>query len=108
MQPIKCFTRDEVGNSPSGFKEGVLQELTIARIYVLEGERKDHHAIVDEIFSRLHDEHKVKWVTQFRAVSGFGVHGKINNANDLIYLNGHLPAIIEFFDTDQVVRESLA
>lgn len=84
-----------------------MRELTIARIYVLEGERKDHHAVVDEIFGRLHDEHKVKGVTQFRAVSGFGVHGKIHSATDLIYLNGHLPTVIEFFDTDEVVQESL-
>lgn len=86
----------------------MMRELTIARIYVLEGERKDHHAIVDEIFTRLHDEHKIKGVTQFRAVSGFGAHGKIHSARDLIYMNGHLPTVIEFFDTEEVVQESLA
>lgn len=84
-----------------------MQEMTIARIYVLEGERKGHHAIVDEIFTRLQKEHKVRGVTQFRATSGFGAHGKVHSANDLIYFNAHLPTVIEFFDSDEVVQDAL-
>jgi len=83
-----------------------MTEMTMVRIYVLEGERKHHKSMADQIFDRLHEEHKIKGVTQFRAVAGFGSHGVVHHI-DLVHINAHLPLIIEFFDTKAVVNEAL-
>ncbi len=83
-----------------------MSEMTMVRIYITEGERKRHHSLTDEIFNRLHQEHKVMGVTQFRGIAGFGSHGVVHSA-DLIHINAHLPIIIEFFDQDDVVAEAL-
>ncbi|NNN19112.1 MAG: DUF190 domain-containing protein [Acidimicrobiaceae bacterium] len=83
-----------------------MPEMTMVRIYVLEGERKHHKPMADEIFSRLHKDHKVKGVTQFRGIAGFGSHGVVHYA-DLAHINAHLPIVIEFFDTTEVIEDTL-
>ena len=76
-------------------------KVTVARIYVTEGE----HAH-EKIFQRLHDEHKVKGVTVFRGISGFGKSGETHSAT-LLDMSFDLPVIIEFFDSEERVREAL-
>ncbi len=83
-----------------------MPEMTMVRIYVLEGERKHHRSLADQIFDRLHKEHKVKGVTQFRGISGFGSHGIVHHI-DLARLNAHLPVVIEFFDKTEIIDETL-
>ena len=83
-----------------------MPEMTMVRIYALEGERKRHRSLADEIFERLHKEHRVKGITQFRGISGFGSHGVVHHA-DLARLNIHLPIVIEFFDQTEIVEEAL-
>ncbi|MFC1589305.1 DUF190 domain-containing protein [Pseudomonadota bacterium] len=75
--------------------------VTIARIYVTEGQH-----VHEKIFERLHDEHKVKGVTMFRGVAGFGESGETHSSN-LLDMSFDMPVVVEFFDDDQQVRAAL-
>ena len=74
---------------------------TVARIYVTEGKH-----VHEKIFERLHDEHKVKGVTMFRGVAGFGESGKTHSSN-LLDMSFDMPIVVEFFDEDVNVRTAL-
>jgi PII-like signaling protein len=76
-------------------------KITVARIYITEGKH-----VHEKIFERLHDEHKVKGVTVFRGVAGFGQSGEMHSS-DLLDVSFDLPVVVEFFDEDQKVREAL-
>ncbi len=76
-------------------------KLTLARIYVTEG---DH--VYAEIFRRLHDEHKVRGVTVFRGVCGFGRSGEVHSSQ-LLDTAFDLPVVIEFFDEAPRVEAAL-
>ena len=75
--------------------------ITVARIYVTEGQH-----VHEKIFERLHDEHKVKGVTMFRGVAGFGESGKTHSSS-LLVMSFDMPVVVEFFDEDKQVREAL-
>ena len=77
-------------------------KITVARIYVTEGKH-----IHEKIFERLHDEHKVKGVTVFRGVTGFGKSGS-EHSSSLLDMSFDLPVIVEFFDSEENVRAALA
>lgn len=83
-----------------------MADMTMVRVYISEGEHKRHRSLADEIFNRLHEEHKVMGVTQFRGIAGFGSHGVVHAA-DLIHINAHLPIIIEFFDNNETIQDTL-
>lgn len=74
----------------------------VVRIYITEGDHK-----VRSIMARLHDEEKVRGVTVFRGISGFGKSGKMHSS-DLLDLLGNLPVVIEFFDSPERVANILA
>ncbi len=76
-------------------------KLTVARIYVTEGQH-----VHEKIFERLHDEHKVKGVTMFRGVAGFGESGETHSSS-LLDMSFDMPVVVEFFDEDARVREAL-
>ena len=76
-------------------------KLTVARIYVTEGQH-----VHEKIFERLHDEHKVKGVTMFRGVAGFGESGETHSSS-LLELSFDMPIVVEFFDEDARVHEAL-
>ncbi|MCK5002904.1 MAG: DUF190 domain-containing protein [Gammaproteobacteria bacterium] len=76
-------------------------KITIARIYVTEGQH-----VHEKIFERLHDEHKVKGVTMFRGVAGFGESGETHSSS-LLDMSFDMPIVVEFFDEDARVREAL-
>lgn len=80
--------------------------MKMVRLYVLEGEKNNKKPLVEIIFKRLHEEHKILGVTQFRGVAGFGSHGMVHAA-DLIHINAELPVVIEFFDQSEVVDDTL-
>ena len=67
-------------------------EVTVVRIYFSE---KD--AQLDNLLRRLHDWEKVRGVTVFRGISGFGESGEIQAAR-LLDLSLNLPIVVEFFD----------
>ncbi len=77
-------------------------EVTVVRIYITEGDHK-----LKSLMKRLHDEEKVKGVTVFRGISGFGKSGKLHSS-DLLDLSMDLPVVIEFYDSPEKVKNILA
>ena|SRR3990167_3834384 len=75
--------------------------MTMVRIYLTEADKS-----AETIVSYLHDEAKMKGVSLFRAVSGFGEGGKFHSAK-LVELSLNLPLVIEFFDDDEKVEEAI-
>ncbi len=75
--------------------------VTVVRIYLTEGE-----PLYKQIFARLHDEEKVRGVTIFRGIAGFGRSGQVHSAA-LLDLALDLPVVIEFFDEPAKVRRIL-
>ncbi|MBL1140969.1 MAG: DUF190 domain-containing protein [Proteobacteria bacterium] len=72
-------------------------EVTVVRIYLHEA--KSH---LEELLQYLHDESKVRGVTVFRGITGFGVSGEIHSSK-LIDMSLDLPIVIEFFDLPEKV-----
>lgn len=75
--------------------------VTVVRIYLTEGEQ-----LLKPLLAKLHDEEKVRGVTVFRGISGFGRSGKVHSSM-LLDLSLDLPVVIEFFDTPDKVRRIL-
>ena len=76
-------------------------DVTMVRIYLTEtGE------LQKTLLARLHDEEKVRGVTVFRGISGFGRSGKVHSAS-LLDLSLDLPLVVEFFDTPEKVKRIL-
>lgn len=71
--------------------------VTFVRVYLTEGEHTK-----DKIFRRLHDEEKVRGVTVFRGISGFGRSGQVHSSS-LLDVSLDLPLVIEFFDEPETV-----
>ena len=73
------------------------ETVTFVRIYLTEAEHR-----LEPLVERLHDQEKVRGVTVFRAVSGFGDSG-VMHTSTLLDLSLNLPVTVEFFDrTDKV------
>ena len=77
-------------------------DVTMVRIYLTEGEK-----LLKSLLGRLHDEEKVRGVTVFRGISGFGRSGKVHSSS-LLDLALDLPVVIEFFDEPAKVARILA
>lgn len=67
-------------------------DVVIVRIYLHEA--KAHQ---EELMKFLHDESKVRGVTVFRGITGFGVSGKYHSSK-LMDMSLDLPVVVEFFD----------
>lgn len=67
-------------------------DVVMARIYLSEGEGQ-----LETLMKRLHDWEKLRGVTVFRGISGYGPSGVIHTSK-LVDLSLHLPVVIEFFD----------
>jgi hypothetical protein len=67
-------------------------EITVVRVYLTEAE-----AHLETLLSRLNDHGKVRGVTVFRGIAGFGKSGTIHTSS-LLDLSLDLPVVIEFFD----------
>jgi PII-like signaling protein len=76
-------------------------KVTVARIYVTEGEH-----IHAKLFKRLHDEEQVRGVTIFRGITGFGKSGKVHSSI-LLDMSMDLPVVIEFFDAPDKIDQTL-
>ena len=74
-------------------------EVTMVRIYLTEGETQ-----LKTFLKRLRDWEKLRGVTVFRGISGFGNSGVIHGA-DIIDLSLHLPIVLEFFDSPEKIEE---
>ncbi len=77
-------------------------KVTVARIYLSEGEH-----LQQTLLKRLHDTEKVRGVTVFRGISGYGHSGRMRGVG-LLDLSLDLPVVVEFFDSPDVVERVLA
>ena len=76
-------------------------EVRCVRVYLTE------HDKYHRLLARLHDVEKVRGVTVFRGISGFGKDGHIHSAQ-LIDTALDLPIVIEFFDVPERVETIVA
>jgi PII-like signaling protein len=74
--------------------------VTMVKIYITEASK-----LLKPIVNYLHNEVKVRGVSVFRAVSGYGESG--NHLAALVDLSLDLPLSIEFFDEPEKVRQAL-
>ena len=77
-------------------------DVTVVRIYLTEGEK-----LLKTLLAKLHDEEKVRGVTVFRGISGFGRSGVVHSST-LLDLSLDLPVVVEFFDTPAKVTRILS
>ncbi|HFD32202.1 MAG TPA: DUF190 domain-containing protein [Gammaproteobacteria bacterium] len=75
-----------------------MHDVTIVRIYLTEGETQ-----LKNLMKRLRDWEKLRGLTVFRGVSGFGESGIIHGA-DIVDLSLNLPIVVEFFDEDEKIN----
>lgn len=75
-------------------------DVTMVRIYITESSH-----LLNEIVKYLKNEAKVRGVSVFRAISGFGDEG--THSTMLIDLSLDLPLVIEFFDEKKKVKSTL-
>ena len=76
-------------------------DVIMVRIYLTEG--GDLHK---QLLAKLHDEEKVRGVTVFRGISGFGRSGVVHSST-LLDLSLDLPLVIEFFDKPEKIKRIL-
>jgi len=81
-------------------------DVTVVRIYLSEADHGRHKNLMREILNILHDQHRVKGVTVFRAIAGFSDTGEVH-ASDILRLMVDLPLVVEFFDEEAVVQAVL-
>ena len=72
----------------------------LARVYIMEGSK-----LLNKTLSYLKDEIKIRGVSVFRAIEGFGDSGL--HSSSLLDLSLNLPLIIEFFDEAEKVDAAL-
>lgn len=76
-------------------------EITVVRVYLTEAE-----AHLQTLLKRLNDWGKVRGVTVFRGIAGFGKSGTIHTSS-LLDLSLDLPVVIEFFDEPAKAAEMI-
>lgn len=74
------------------------ENVIIARIYLSEGERQ-----LDTLIKQLRDWEKLRGVTVFRGIAGYGDSGVIHGSG-IIDFSLELPVVVEFFDTPEKVE----
>lgn len=76
-------------------------QITMVRVYITEGKHQ-----LQKIMGCLHDEMRVRGVTVFRGIAGFGKSGRIHSS-DLLDMSLDLPLVVEFFDEPDRLRPIL-
>lgn len=77
-----------------------LTDVMMVRIYITESS-----PLLKPIIQYLHNEIKVRGVSTFRAISGYGQSGKHDSS--LMDLSLNLPLIIEFFDHTEKTKTAI-
>ena len=77
------------------------RDATLVRVYMTE-----HDKALEPFLKHLHDVAKVKGVTVFRAIAGYGGSRRIHRA-ELVDLSLNLPLVIEFFDSPEKIDAAL-
>ncbi len=78
-----------------------VMKVTVVRAYFSETDNT-----IEPLIKRLHDWEKVKGVTVFRGISGFGESGVVHESH-LVSLSFDLPVVVEFFDERDKIKEIL-
>jgi len=73
----------------------------MVRIYLTE--EKAH---LDKLMAFLHDQEKVRGVTVFRGISGFGKSG-VMHSSSLLDMSLNLPVVVEFYDRPEKIEQIL-
>lgn len=73
------------------------ETVTVVRIYLTEADK-----MLEPLLQCLHDEEKVRGVSVFRAISGFGRSGAVHSSS-LLDLSLNLPVVVEFFDSPEKI-----
>ncbi len=76
-------------------------EVTVVRLYLTEGQH-----LFQNLMQILHDEEKVRGVTAFRGIAGFGQSGELHSAT-LLDVSLNMPLVLEFFDEPAKVEQVL-
>lgn len=74
--------------------------VTMVRVYLTEGNG------LKGLLKYLHDQSKVRGVTVFRGITGFGKSGTVHSSS-LLDVSLDLPVVVEFFDVPEKAREIL-
>jgi PII-like signaling protein len=82
-------------------------DVSIARIYLSEADHGRRKSLMREVIAILHEQHKLRGVTVFRGIAGYGESGELHNAADMLTMMVDLPLVIEFFDTPEKVEAAL-
>ena len=77
-------------------------EVTVVRIYLNEGQ-----AQLQNLIKRLHDWERLKGVTVYRGIAGYGESGEVHTGR-LIDLSLELPLVVEFFDEPAKIETIMA
>jgi PII-like signaling protein len=77
------------------------KEITIARVYTLEG-----HDQLNHVLDILHDEEGILGATVIRGIAGYGVSREIHTSS-LLNLSLELPLIVEFYDETEKVLQAI-
>ncbi len=77
------------------------EKVTIVHIYLTEGQHQ-----FEQLMTLLHDKEKVRGVTAFRGIAGFGQSGKIHSST-LLDISLDMPLVLEFFDVPPKVERVL-
>ena len=77
-----------------------LTTVTIVRIYITESSK-----LLKPIIDYLHNDAKVRGVSVFRAISGYGETGE--HTSSLVDLSLNLPLAIEFFDLPEKAKAAI-
>lgn len=77
------------------------QDVTMVRVYLTEGQHQ-----FQRLMKMLHDDEKVRGVTAFRGIAGFGQSGQMHSST-LIDMSLDLPLVLEFFDVPDKVEQVL-
>ncbi|VAW98310.1 Protein of unknown function DUF190 [hydrothermal vent metagenome] len=73
-------------------------KITMVRIYLTEGETQ-----LKTLVKRLHDWEKLRGLTVFRGITGYGESGEIHGSS-IIDLSLNLPIVVEFFDDKEKIE----
>lgn len=76
-------------------------DVTVVRVYLTEAE-----AHLETLLKRLNDWGKVRGVTVFRGIAGFGKSGTIHSSS-LLDMSLDLPVVVEFFDEPEKAAEMI-
>jgi len=67
-------------------------DVTMVRIYL-----REEDAELESMLDYLHDQERVRGVTAFRGIAGFGTTGNMD-ASSMLDMSMDLPIVIEFFE----------